>query len=91
MLVAVAAGVATAAQNRQSNEISLWYKLVKDYRQGRAEPAIDALVALGPGATKGLVSSEELGLPPEEMNAAAEPQRMGDRLDPLTLGAIAND
>ena len=71
MLVAVGAGVASAAQNRQSNEISLWYKLVKDYRQGRAEPAIDALVALGPGATKGLVSSEDLGLPPEEMNAAA--------------------
>lgn len=71
MLVAVGASVPSASQDRQTNEISLYYKLVKDYRQGRAEPAIDALVAMSPLATKGLVSSDDLGLPPEEMNAAA--------------------
>jgi len=71
LILALAASAAFAGQDRRSNEVSLWYKLVQDYRQGRSEPAIDALVALSPNATKGLVSSEDLGLPPEEMNAAA--------------------
>ena len=43
LIPALAASAAFAGQDRRSNEISQWYTLVKDYRQGRAEPAIDAL------------------------------------------------
>ena len=71
VLAALAVSTAFAGQARRSNDVSLWYKLVKDYQQGRAEPAIDALVALPPSATKGLAASEDLGLFPEAMNAAA--------------------
>jgi tetratricopeptide (TPR) repeat protein len=71
VLTALVASAAFAGQESRSNEISLYYKLVKDYRQGRAEAAIDGLIALPPSATQGLVRSEDLGLPAAEMNAAA--------------------
>jgi len=67
----VAACLAPAAQSQREVEAAAYYKLIKDYRQGRAEAAVDALVALAPGATKNVVSASDLHWSPDEMNAAA--------------------
>jgi tetratricopeptide (TPR) repeat protein len=71
MLAAVPASLALAAQNRPAIELGAYYKLVKDYRQGRAEAAIDALVTLPPGATKAVISSPDPHWSSDDLSAAA--------------------
>jgi tetratricopeptide (TPR) repeat protein len=71
MLAAVAASLALAAQSQPTIELAAYYKLIQDYRQGRAEPAIDALAALPPAAARAVLTSPNLRWTSEDMSAAA--------------------
>ena len=71
LLTAVTASLPVLAQKQAPVDAAVYYTLIKDYRQGRAEAAIDALVALVPSATDGIVTGSDPHWTPEEMTAAA--------------------
>ena len=69
-MAVVAATLAMAPTQRQV-EISAYYNLIRDYRQSRAEAAIDALVELPADAAKPALTGPDPHWSADDMNAAA--------------------
>src|SRR5262245_8858185 len=71
VLAAVASTVAMTPPTQRQVEISAYYNLIRDYRQGRAEAAIDALVELRVDAAKPALTGPDPHWSADDMNAAA--------------------